>query len=224
MTGHPTDVRRLPEWLRRELPKSLNGEARIYARDIDKTLLDEVWSRFRTALDPLRARGKLGAVMLQFPRWFRPTRESADVLIRARALLGDDLATVEFRNRAWVEGRIAERTLSLLRELRLSYVIVDAPPGMESSMPPLVAVTDPRLAVFRLHGRRMATWEAKNNPVTERYRYLYDQGQLRQWVPAVRDVALQVARVHMTFNNNHGNYATTNALEMAGILEVTADG
>ena len=220
MTGHPTDVRRLPEWLRRELPKSVNGEARIYSRDIDRTLVDELWSRFRSALDPLRTRAKLGAVMLQFPRWFEPTRESANMLIRARELLGDDIATVEFRNRAWMEGRIADRSLSLLRELRLSYVIVDAPPGMESSMPPTIAVTDPRLAVFRLHGRRTATWEAKNDPVTERYRYLYDEAQLRQWAPAVREVALQVAHVHMTFNNNHANYATTNALEMAEILDV----
>ena len=219
MTGHPTDIRRLPEWLRRELPKAPNGDARIYSRDVDRSVLDEVWARFRAALDPLRAAGKLGAVMLQFPRWFKPTRESADALVRARELLGDDMATVEFRHRDWMEGRIAERTLSLLRELRLAYVIVDAPPGMESSMPPRVAITDPRFTVFRLHGRRIATWEAKNDPVTERYRYLYDELQLRKWAPAVREVALQVPRVHMTFNNNFANYATTNAIEMAGILE-----
>ena len=87
-------------------------------------------------------------------------------------------------------------------------------------MPPTIAVTDPGLAVFWLHGRRTATWEAKNDPVTERYRYLYDEGQLRQWAPAVREVSLQVAQVRMTFNNNHANYATTNALEMAEILDV----
>jgi probable DNA metabolism protein len=218
MTGHPTDARRLPEWIRRELPRSANGDARIYSKDLPQGLLDEVWARFRSALDPLRSANKLGAIMLQFPRWFRPTRESADTLIRARELLGDDRVTVEFRQRAWMTGRIAERTVSLLRELQFSYVIVDAPPGMESSMPPTVAVTDPRLAVVRLHGRRVSTWEAKNDPVTERYRYLYGHTQLRQWIPAVREIAHQVAAVHLTFNNNHANYATTNALEMAQFL------
>jgi probable DNA metabolism protein len=219
MTGHPADVRRLPDWIRRELPRSKTGSARIYNTDVPRPVLDELWARFRAALDPLRASGKLGAVMLQYPRWFEPTRESAALLARARELLGDDLATVEFRHRSWMTGRIAERTLALLRELRFSYVIVDAPPGHESSMPRTVAVTDERLAVFRLHGRRTATWEAKNDPVTERYRYLYDRAQLEWWAPAVGETSLEVARVHLTFNNNHSNYATTNALEMRRILE-----
>jgi len=156
--------------------------------------------------------------MLQFPRWFEPTRESANLLRRAKQLLGDDLATVEFRNRAWMEGRIAERTVGLLEDLELSYVIVDAPPGMQSSMPPTVAITDRRLAVFRFHGRRVSTWEAKNDPVTERYRYLYDRAELRSWVPSLLETAFNVARVHMTFNNNHANYATTNAAEMAELV------
>jgi uncharacterized protein YecE (DUF72 family) len=70
----------------------------------------------------------------------------------------------------------------------------------------------------QMHGRRVSTWEAKNDPVTERYRYLYGHTQLRQWIPAVREIAHQVAAVHLTFNNNHANYATTNALEMAQFL------
>ena len=222
MTGHPTDVRRLPDWVRRTLPPRKDASTRIYTSDLPAEILDEVWSRFRSALEPIRASGKLGAIMLQFPRWFEPTRAAANALRRAKELLGDDCATVEFRNRAWMEGRIAARTIALLTELQLSYVIVDAPPGMQSSMPPTVAVTDPRLAVFRLHGRRVATWEAKNDPVTERYRYLYDREQLREWLPDVFRTAFNVARVHMTFNNNHANYATTNAAEMADIVSMSS--
>lgn len=218
MTGHPTDVRRLPDWLRRAMPRSPSTDARIYSSDLPDELSTEVWRRFRDALAPLRDVGKLGAIMLQFPRWFTPTRDAAAALRRAKEMLGDDLGTIEFRNRAWMEGRIAERTVALLRELELSYVVVDGPQGMESSMPPTVAITDPRLVVFRLHGRRVATWEAKNDPVTERYRYLYDDEQLRWWLPYVRETAFNVARVHMTFNNNHSNYATTNAAEMSQIL------
>lgn len=223
MTGHPTDVRRLPDWIRRALPKRPTESSRIYSSDVPTEILDEVWSRFRSALDPIRAAGKLGAIMLQFPRWFEPTRESAAALRRAKDLLGEDIATVEFRNRAWMEGRIADRTLGLLRDLELSYVIVDGPQGMQSSMPPTVAVTDPRLAVFRLHGRRVSTWEAKNDPVTERYRYLYDHDELCAWIPSVLETAFNVARVHMTFNNNHANYATTNAVEMEELIRSRAE-
>jgi probable DNA metabolism protein len=221
MTGHPADIRKLPDWIRRELRDRSRSDARIYGSDLPRELLDEVWSRFRAALEPVRAAGKLGAIMLQFPRWFEPTRESADALRHARERLGNDLGTVELRNRAWMEGRIAERTIALLTELGLSYVVVDAPPGMRSSMPPTVAVTNPRLCVFRLHGRRTATWEAKNDPVTERYRYLYDREQLDFWRSRVMKAAFNVARVHMTFNNNHANYATTNAAEMLAMLAQT---
>jgi probable DNA metabolism protein len=217
MTGHPTEVKRLPDWIRRALPKALSTP-RIYSSDLPNEIIEEVWTRFRSALDPLRTAGKLGAIMLQFPRWFEPSRASADVLRRARERLGDDLGTIEFRNRRWMEGRIAERTLCLLRDLGLAYVVVDAPQGMESSMPRTVAVTDARLAVFRLHGRRVATWEAKNDPVTERYRYLYDRDELQAWLPAMYETAFSVARVHVTFNNNHANYATTNAAEMADLF------
>jgi probable DNA metabolism protein len=221
MTGHPTDVRRLPDWLRRALPRARSDDPRIYGTDLPRELSDEVWSRFRDALAPLRDARKLGAIMLQFPKWFNPTGDAASVLRRAKTLLGDDLATVEFRSRAWMDGRIAERTRALLRELELSYVVVDAPPGTESSMPPTVAITDPRLVVFRLHGRRASTWEAKKDPVTELYRYLYDEAQLRWWLPHVRQTAFDVARVHMTFNNNHSNYATTNAAEFASLLRAS---
>lgn len=218
MTGHPTDRRRLPDWLRRALPARDASEPRLYSSSVPSELLDEVWRRFVDALDPLRAANKLGAVMLQFPRWFEPTRESANALRRARERFGATLATVELRNRAWMEGRVAARTLALLEELQFSYVIVDAPQGMRSSMPPTAAVTNSELAVVRLHGRRVATWEAKNDPVTERYRYLYDEAELRTWADTIRGIMGRVARVHMTFNNNHANYATTNAAEAAQIF------
>jgi hypothetical protein len=45
---------------------------------------------------------------------------------------------------------------------------------------------------------------------------------LRAWLPDVFRTAFNVARVHMTFNNNHANYATTNAAEMADIVSGAA--
>jgi probable DNA metabolism protein len=224
MTGHAADVKRMPDWLRRALPASLRTAARVYGRDVPAELQDELWRRFLEALGPLRDAGKLGAVFLQFPRWFEPSRESARWLRAARERLGDVVGAIEFRNPTWVEGRAGVRTLGLLRELELAYTIVDAPPGTRSSMPPLVAVTSPKLVVVRLHGRRVATWEARNDPVSERYRYLYDGAELAAWVPRVRE-AIRVARsggafpaVHLAFNNNHANYGAVNAREMASLL------
>lgn len=225
MTRQPTEVARLPKDMREALPPELKAKARVYAEQLPPELLDEVWSRFLEAIAPLHASGKLGAVLLQFPRTFEPSRASADALRRARERLGEVTGAVELRNPAWVTGRLAERTFALLEELGLAYVIVDAPPGTASSMPPVVRVTSPELAVLRLHGRRSDRWEARNDPVSERYRYLYDREQLAGWADRLHDI-IDVARlkqgVHVVHNNCHANYGTTNAAEIAELL-VEAD-
>jgi uncharacterized protein YecE (DUF72 family) len=219
MTGHPADVRRLPDWLRREIPASAVQNGRVYGKDLPPLLLDDVWHRFVAALDPLVAARKLGAIFLQFPPWFRPTREAATTLRDLRARLGTGLAAVEFRCAEWMAPRLAARTLALLESLDFAYTVVDGPQGMASSMPATVAVTSPKLAVIRLHGRRVETWERPNAVVTERYRYLYDRGQLARTADQVeRLLEWKGPEVHVVFNNNHGNYGTTNALELVELV------
>jgi probable DNA metabolism protein len=218
MTGHPTNAARLPQWLKDDLPVRLRAARNVYAHHFSPDAIDEVWRRFISALAPLRSAGKLGAIMLQYPRWFTPTRDSASALEHARTRLGDWPASVEFRHRDWLSDRLAPRTFGLLASLSFSYVAVDAPPGMESSMPASMQVTNPELAIIRLHGRRIETWEARNDIVTERYRYLYDKSELESWVSTIHRAADSAMRVHLTFNNNHSNYATTNALEMHELM------
>lgn len=216
LTGHGVDVRRLPHWLRRGLPRATIQRGRLYGRELPSDVMDEVWRRFLGALEPLRASGKLGAILLQYPRWFTPSRQSADELTRVRRQLGEVIGAVEFRHRHWLEARLADRTLGLLRSLDLAYVVVDGPAGTDSSVPALVAVTSPRLAMFRLHGRRQATWEARNDPATERYRYLYDEAELAEQLRRVVDLSqAKVNALHVIYNNCHGNYAITNAAELA---------
>lgn len=215
MTGHPADVRRLPDWLRRAVPPQLRLAPRVYGSDLSDELLGEVWRRFLAAVAPLQGAGKLGAVFLQFPRWFTPSRAAARLLRSAARALGDVRGAVEFRNPAWVEPPIAERTFGFLADCGLAYTVVDAPPGTSSSMPPVVRVTRPDFAVVRLHGRRVATWEARNEFVTERYRYLYSRDQVASWAERVLEMASSMGRgmLQVAYNNNHANYATTNAAE-----------
>lgn len=215
MTNHPADVRRLPDWLRRVLPGAAVREGRVYGSDLPVALMDEVWSRFLEALQPLVDAGKLGAVFLQFPRWFEPGRASENLLQHAARRLGAVRGAIEFRNPAWVAPATSERAFALLRDLRLAYTIVDAPPGTRSSMPPVARVTRPDFAVLRLHGRRVDRWEARNEFVTERYRYLYTRAQTRAWAQDVRLLCdeLGPGMLQVAYNNNHANYATTNAAE-----------
>ncbi len=219
MTGQPSEVKRLPKLIRESLPGELQSKARIYARDLPSRLRDEIWEQFRDALMPLHSAGKLGAVFLQFPRWFFPSNESRETILEARQRLGDIPMAVEFRHASWVNEKNAERTLRFLREHDVAFVMVDAPQGMRSSLPPLTAVTSPRLAVVRFHGRRAETWEASGIPVVERFRYLYSRDELSEWVPRVQEASAEASDVHILMNNCYANYGATNALEIASMLE-----
>lgn len=218
MTGQPTEVSRLPRVLRDELPEELRQKKRIYARDLPPELRDAVWEMFRDGLDPLRESGQLGSILLQYPRWFFPISESRDAILEARDRLGDQPFAVEIRNASWFNEKNAERTLRFLSDNRIPFVMVDSPPGLRSSVPPLVAVTSPDLALVRFHGRRVETWEAQGIPTVERFRYLYDGEELAEWVPKLREAAGQARDMHVLMNNCYANYGATNARELAKLL------
>jgi uncharacterized protein YecE (DUF72 family) len=216
MTGHATDVARLPRSIRDEVPASIGS--RIYAKDLPLELRDEVWRQFRVAAEPLHAAGKLGAILLQFAPWIQPNKQTPAMFARAREQLGDLPIAVEFRNPAWLEPRLRERVWDQLRDHGMTYVVADTPPGTPTSLPIVPAVTTPDLAIVRLHGRRSELWGAKDAVVVEKYRYLYDARELEEWLALILELAEETERVHVVFNNCYANYGTTNALEMAGLL------
>jgi uncharacterized protein YecE (DUF72 family) len=218
MTGQPSEVSRLPKDIREALPPELAGKPRIYATELPDEIRDAVWNAFLSALEPLRSSGRLGAILMQYPRWVGPSRANAAMIEDARLRLEGWPAAVEFRNRNWFDERTRPRTLALLRRNALAYVAVDSPPGFESSVPRVAEATSPSLSVVRFHGRNTDTWEAKVTQVSQRFRYLYDESQLKEWVPMIRAISEQAEEVHLVFNNCYGNYGTTNALQMASLL------
>lgn len=224
MTDHPTETRRLPKAIRDALPDDVAARPRIYARDLPDELRADVWRIFREALEPLHSSGKLGVVLFQYPHWFVPSREHADSIVESRDRLDGLPIAVEFRHRAWLSGKLAERTPAFLAEHDIPMVIVDAPAGMKSSLPALPVVTSKRLAMVRLHGRRASTWEKPNEVVSERFRYLYDREELQEWVDPVVEVSSRVPETHVIFNNCYGNYAPTNALEFSALLAAAQEG
>ncbi len=54
--------------------------------------------------------------------------------------------------------------------------------------------------------------------MVERFRYLYDEAELSEWVPRIREAAGQVPEIHVLMNNCYANYGTTNAREIADLL------
>ncbi len=219
MTGQPTEVKRLPKDIRTALPAELAAKPRLYARDLPAELRDEVWRMFLEGLEPLRQSGQLGSILLQFPRWFFPTSDNREVILEARNRLGDIKSAVELRSETWFNEKNLDRTMRFLREYKIPFVMVDGPQGLRSSVPPIAAVTSPDLAIVRFHGRRVETWEAKGIPVVERFRYLYTDEELAEWLPRIREAAEDAREMHILMNNCYANYGSTNARELAAMLE-----
>jgi uncharacterized protein YecE (DUF72 family) len=224
MTGQPTEPKRLPKDVRTALPEELAAKPRLYARDLPPELRDEIWRLFVAGLEPLGASGQLGSVLLQYPRWFFPTGESRDAILEARQRLGNIRSAVEFRSETWFNDKNRERTLRFLADNAIPFAMVDGPQGLRSSVPPIVAVTSPEMALIRFHGRRAETWEASGTPVVERFRYLYGEAELAEWVPRIREAAEQAREMHILMNNCYANYGSTNARELAAMLEMELAG
>lgn len=219
LTHHPAVVERLPDWLRNALPEEARGKRNAYAKDLTGEVLDKVWELHREALGPLTAAGKLGAVLFQFPPWFVRSHENREYLRRLPDRLPRWPLAVEFRGGGWIDDDSAAGTLRLLEEAGLTYVAVDEPQGFPNSTPPLAAVTAP-LAIVRLHGRNAGTWESRTGAASDRFKYLYSDGELEEWVPRVRELAAQTQAVHVLFNNNYEDWGMQNARRMAHLLGV----
>lgn len=218
MTGQPTEVARLPKSIRDALPEGLGEKKRIYRKELPKELIDAVYEQFRGALAPLLEAKKLGAVFVQFPKWVFPSHEARELILENRERLGLPVA-VEFRHGSWFNEKNAERTVKFLQDHAIPYVAVDEPQGFKSSVPPVMVRTSDELAVVRFHGRNQETWEKKDIPPSERFRYLYDVDQLADWTPQIAAVARETKETHVLYNNCFSNYGTTNAREMARLLE-----
>jgi len=218
MTGQPSEVARLPADIRDALPAPLASKTRLYAKDLPPELADAVWATFIDALLPLRETDKLGAVLMQYPRWFLPAHSGGHQSPEAHHRLAAMPFTVELRNALLFNARNAEHKLRFFEDHDIPFVMVDEPQGLKSSVPPLLAVTTPRLAVIRFHGRRAETWERQGVTTTEKFRYLYDARELEAWAPRVREIAGRAREVHVVMNNCYANYGTTNAIELASMV------
>jgi uncharacterized protein YecE (DUF72 family) len=178
--------------------------------------LDEAWRRFVSALAPLREAGRLGALLFQYPPWFHPRKGTREELERLPERLEGLSAMVEFRSPRWTATpRDRARTLELLETLGLAYVCVDAPPA--SGLARVLAVTrEP--AVLRCHGRSDEDWTRKAGTAAERFRYLYDDGELRELAGAARELAGHAHETHVLMNNCYRDYAVRNAARLIELI------
>ncbi len=217
-TGHQTE----PRVLHADLRDALGGATApaLFYGGVPAEIQRELWQRFREALLPLRAAGRLGLVHFQFPPWV-----TADAAGRAQVehcvdrMAGHDLS-VEFRHRSWFANADETRaTIAFLREMGVAHTVVDGPQGFSNSVPAVWEATHPRIALLRLHGRNSKTWNIKGaTSASDRFNYDYPEGELAELVRRLERLALTALQTHVIFNNNMEDQGQRNARTMVGLL------
>jgi uncharacterized protein YecE (DUF72 family) len=181
-------------------------------------VLDELWTRFRSTLDPLRSAGKLGVLLFQFAPWFVFRPSSLELIAACVERLPGDRIAVEFRNKSWFAEKHLAETIAFEREHGLIHVVVDEPQGFPSSVPAVWEATSRDLAIVRLHGRNRATWAKKGISAAERFNYLYSDEALRELAGSVNRLAGHAKELHVLFNNCYRDNAQRNALRLQGLM------
>ena len=209
LTGHPTKLSAIYKDLRPETEKK-----NLYPNDLSPDAYEQVWERFLSALTPLSAAGKLGAVLFQFPPWFTIRRSNKQYLLEVARRCSPLRVAIELRHKSWFEGDNEQETLDFLREHELPFVCVDMPQGHNSSIPPVLAATAD-LAVMRFHGHS-DKWTSKD--IYEKFGYHYSAEELEDWAPKLQTLSAQTKETHVLMNNCYSDYAQTNAEDLITLL------
>src|SRR5207248_6156990 len=173
LTGHQLDAARLPDTLKRMLPRGAPARGRVASSVFGPKARAWAFAEVRKALRPLRLAGKLGYLLFQLAPWVKSTDETRSYLSTLRGELPETIIAVELRNRSWF-GPHTDETLQFLAQHGLAYVSIDGPRS-RATVPFVPALTSPA-AVFRLHGRNfkgfLAQLQGKGPTVAEKYDYL----------------------------------------------------
>jgi len=204
LSRHSAPVESLPPDLR-----ELHGTPEL-ERPLAERLVEET--------QPLRDAGRFGTYLLQLTPAFSPRKHRLEELGTVVDILGPHGLAIELRNRNWVDGEQREATLDWFADGEVAFVGVDAPPGDNFQiMPPLDAVTNPRIAYLRAHGRNTKGY-LTGRSVAERFAWQYTDEELQEIAGRARRLAESAGEVHVAFNNNRGDDAPTAAQRFRALL------
>lgn len=173
----------------------------------------------RESLEPLRAAGRLGAVILQFPPWFEAGSPGREYLGRVREALPDLPLAAEFRHPTWQVPVNQESTLETLIELEIGAVVADLPSETDEWYPPFDMTTVDDLVIVRLHGQNAEGWARTVQSPVEAVAYSYKDSDLAPWVARIRSLSLEAAEVHVLVGTAPPNAALASAKALAEAVE-----
>lgn len=235
----PPSARMSEAWAKRT-PDSFVFTVKAWERFThDKETFTEADARlFQEGIAPLLEAGKLGAILLQYPWFFRNSDKTRDRIRRAAdALRGWAPLVIELRHVSWLDA------VDFLRAEELNFCNIDQPttrdlasgnppppaaasreagPSRVVGQPPSsTSITGTRIvtgpvAYVRLHGRNAKAWFSKDAGRDEKYDYLYSREELRLWEEAIRE--MEAEKLFVILNNHFQGKAIANALMLMKAL------
>jgi uncharacterized protein YecE (DUF72 family) len=213
LSRHAASPDSLPPALRSRATTTARGRVQLDA-GLEAALADAVLE----AVAPLAEAGKLATFLLQLSPAFGPRDHALDELAPLLDRLAPHVVAVELRNRSWVKGDRLAGTLAWLEDHAAAWVAVDAPLDDHFTiMPPIDAVTNPRFAYLRAHGRNREGY-VRGRAVAERFAWRYSDEELEEIGARARELATRAETVRLMFNNNRGSDAPVAAERMRQLL------
>jgi uncharacterized protein YecE (DUF72 family) len=198
MTRHGVRHNQLPAAVQEQLQPDERGRVERMPREIRGLVFDV----FKEAVEPLRAAGKLGGILLQMAPYVVFRERSLEYLEWARGRLEGYDVLVEFRHHSWFDDEHRADTLSFLEQHGLTNVIVDAPRSAAKNLIPTVVALTTSTAYVRLHGRNAKTWNVRGGSAADRFDYLYPEEELEEWVEPMRELSGTAEQVYVLANTN----------------------
>lgn len=187
---------------------------RIFTHVSDPIPDQAALNAYTQALSPVRAAGKLGPVLMQFPWSYRHTAAARERLRRLADGLGDYQRVIEVRHDSWA----VPEALDFLQTVG-GYCNIDQP-RLRHCIGPTAHVFG-GTAYVRLHGRNAEKWFAQNVASHERYNYLYSHEELREWIVRLNTIGRMATEAYVFTNNHYWGRAAANAVELKALLEDT---
>jgi uncharacterized protein YecE (DUF72 family) len=177
--------------------------AEVNAADLDE---------FRRGIAPLAERGKLGALLAQFPPSFKDGARERNYVAGLLRAFREYPVAVELRHSSWSDA--FGETLELLNAFQAAWVQIDEPKFRFSIRQNYL----PNVQGFyymRLHGRNVQQWW-RHDKSEDRYNYLYSGDELKEFSETA-DAARRLVKKAYLFTNNH--YSAKSVANAAMIKE-----
>lgn len=193
----------------------------LHERGQEKGELEQLFNRYRKTVAPLVAAGQLKTVLFQFPPYFDASPQDIEYLRLVRLWMGNLPIAIELRNQTWYRPGTLKSLLTFCRELHFTLVAADEPHGTVTSVPFVLATTNPDLVMMRLHGQNTEGWinQGKSWRKT-RTLYKYSPTELQAFCDQINQLTPQPKELCVIFNNNSGKDAAPNALQLQKMLDI----